>query len=88
MCITVLSEDGTTALTTTAFSEDGQWFAYALSDAGSDWVRIKVRNVQTGEDLPETLVKAKFTSIAWTHDNKGFFYAVRLARDLARRSCH
>ncbi|KAI1302317.1 Prolyl endopeptidase [Halotydeus destructor] len=69
-----LSSDGTTALSTTSFSEDGKWFAYALSDAGSDWVRIKVKDTATGNDLSETLTKVKFTNISWTHDNLGFFY--------------
>ncbi|RWS08317.1 prolyl endopeptidase-like protein [Dinothrombium tinctorium] len=70
-----INVEGTTAITVTAFSEDGQWFAYGLSDAGSDWVRIKIRNVETGIDCEETLEKCKYTSISWTHDNKGFFYS-------------
>lgn len=28
------------------------------------------------EQLPDTLENAKFTSMAWTHDNKGLFYNV------------
>ena len=66
------------SLSITSFSEDGQWFAYGLSDSGSDWIRIKIRNVGTGKDCDETLTKIKFTSIAWTHDNEGFFYGVIL----------
>ena len=34
------------------------------------------------EQLPDTLENAKFTSMAWTHDNKGLFYKVRTTGNL------
>ena len=37
-----LSEDGTIALGSYEFSEDGEYFAYGLSEGGSDWNTIKV----------------------------------------------
>ena len=71
----VLSSDGTVALSQTAASDDAHYLAYALSTSGSDWQEIHVRDVTTGRDLPDTLKWVKFSNIAWTHDNRGFFYS-------------
>lgn len=70
------SDDGTVALSNTAFSEDGKTFAYGLSTSGSDWIEIKFLNVETGEHYKEVLKKVKYSSLTWMHDNKGFFYGV------------
>ena len=68
--------DGTTALSTSAFSEDGAYFAYALSHGGSDWVTIAVRDVATGADLPDDVIPhVKFSGITWLRDGSGFFYS-------------
>ncbi len=68
------SEDGTAALSNQALSEDGLLLAYGVSQSGSDWQEIKIRTVDTGEDYPEVLQWCRFTSIAWKHDNSGFYY--------------
>ena len=39
----LFSADGTIAMTMSEFSEDGELFAYGLSESGSDWNSIKVR---------------------------------------------
>lgn len=70
-----LSEDGTVALGGLAISEDGSRLAYGLSASGSDWVEWKVRDVGTGDDLPDHLKWVKFSGAAWTHDHQGFFYS-------------
>lgn len=69
-----LSEDGTVSMMTSSFSEDGSLWAYGLSKSGSDWFDVHFRTVETGKDFPETLTKVKFSSLTWTHDNKGVFY--------------
>uniref|UniRef100_A0A0B7BF62 Prolyl endopeptidase n=1 Tax=Arion vulgaris TaxID=1028688 RepID=A0A0B7BF62_9EUPU len=69
-----LSEDGTISLSGQAFTENGEIFAYGLSESGSDWITIKFKRAPSGEDLPDVLKQVKFSSMAWMHDHKGFFY--------------
>lgn len=70
-----LSKDGTVALSTVAVSRNGRYITYAVNRAGSDWQEFRVREIDTGKDLPEVIQWAKFTGASWTHDNKGFFYS-------------
>ena len=68
------SEDGTVALSSTVYSQDGKYVAYAIQESGSDWKTWKVRNVETGKDLSDKLEYLKFTTAAWVKDNSGFYY--------------
>ena len=68
------SEQGTTAVTATATTDDGRLLAYALSEAGSDWMTWQVREVATGRDLPDEVPWAKFSGAAWLPDGFGFLY--------------
>jgi prolyl oligopeptidase len=69
-----LSKDGTVALRETAPSDDGRLFAYALSEAGSDWQTWHVRDVTTGKDLPDRLDWSKAGGASWRRDDTGFYY--------------
>jgi prolyl oligopeptidase len=70
-----LSTDGTVALREMAMSPDGRLFAYALSDAGSDWQVWHIRDVASGRDLPDKLEWSKFGSASWRKDGSGFYYS-------------
>ena len=70
-----LSPDGSVALIRYAPSPDGRYLAYALSEGGSDWETLHVLDVSTGRALPDTVHWVKFSDIAWTNDDKGFFYS-------------
>ncbi|MGE3166949.1 MAG: prolyl oligopeptidase family protein [Planctomycetota bacterium] len=70
-----LSADGTVSVAGYAPSRDGRWFAYALSDGGSDWRTVKVLNVDTGEQTADEVRWVKFSGISWSSDNRGFYYS-------------
>jgi prolyl oligopeptidase len=70
-----LSADGTVALVNHSYSRDGTLLAYGLSHHGSDWQEIHVRHVGAVQDEAEVLRWCKFSRLAWTHDNAGFFYS-------------
>jgi len=70
-----LSDDGTVALAGWEVSDDGRLLAYGLAAAGSDWREWHVRDVASGQDLGDHLKWIKFSSVAWTPDNRGFFYS-------------
>ncbi len=70
-----LSEDGTVALKGAAVSPDGRYYAYGISDAGSDWTEWRVRDIETGRDLDDRLQWIKFSGASWSADSKGFYYA-------------
>lgn len=71
----ILSEDGTVAISGTVVSQNAKLIAYGLSTAGSDWQEWRVRDIETGQDLPDRLQWVKFSGISWTHDHQGFFYS-------------
>jgi len=70
-----LSESGTVALSGYVPSDDGKHLAYGIAAAGSDWNTWLVRDVATGKDLADKIEWVKFSSVSWTADGKGFFYA-------------
>lgn len=70
-----LSEDGTIALLNQSYNSDGSLLAYGLSQSGSDWQDVRIRDTVSGQDLPERIQWTKFTPIAWAKDSSGFFYA-------------
>lgn len=72
------SSDGTITWEDSCFSYDGKIMAYTISEYGSDWLKMKFRDVETGIDHPDLLKQIKFTSMEWTHDSEGLFYCVNM----------
>lgn len=69
-----LAEDGTIALDWFQPSENGKYVAYGTSAAGSEMSTLHVIETRTGTVLPDTIERTRAASIAWLHDNSGFYY--------------
>ncbi len=70
-----LSPDGSIALLSYEASPNGKYLCYGLSQGGADWEEFHVKDLATGKDFADTVHWVKFSGIAWTNDNKGFFYS-------------
>jgi prolyl oligopeptidase len=69
-----LAADGTTALDWWFPSRDGRLMAYGLSKNGSEQSTLYVRDVASGQDLPDVIERTRYASVAWLPDGKGFYY--------------
>ncbi len=69
------------ALGAYAVSDDGNLLAYSTDNTGFRQYNLRVKDLRTGELLPEHAEKV--TSLAWAADSKTFFYTVE---DAAKRA--
>jgi prolyl oligopeptidase len=76
------SERGTEQLVEWFPSPDGSLVAYLRASLGSEASTLYVRDLVTGSDLPETMPRCKFASLAWAPDGKSFLYTQLPPADL------
>ncbi|MGH3679475.1 MAG: prolyl oligopeptidase family serine peptidase, partial [Natronosporangium sp.] len=69
-----LGPDGTVSVSGVGVSPDGRWLSYGVNEAGSDWTTWRVRDVETGADAPDRLVRSKFCVAEWFPDSGSFLY--------------
>ncbi len=69
-----MSADGTVALDWWYASEDGKYVAYGTSASGSEVSTLRVIETASGRLLPDAIERTRAASLAWKHDNSGFFY--------------
>jgi oligopeptidase B len=60
----------------TAHSPDHKFLAYAVDDKGSELFTIRIRDLATGQDLPDAIPDTR-SAIVWARDSQTLFY-VRL----------
>ena len=69
-----LAEDATISIMGFEPSPSGRYLAYGLSEAGSDWQKWYVMDVDAGRRLEDELHWIRFTIPSWRDDESGFFY--------------
>ena len=67
------SADSTSQLAEFALSKDGKYFAYGISQGGSDWRDVHVMEIAGRKTLPDLLKWVKVSDIAW--QGNGFYYS-------------
>lgn len=72
-----LRADGTTSVGIQGFSPDGNLMLYSIRDGGRDEIEFRIRDLNAGEDLPDRLPTALYSSVAFTSDGTGFYYTHR-----------
>jgi len=68
------SRNGAVSFQSYNFSPDGSLLAYLISNGGSDWREIIVKDVHTGKSIGDTLRNVKFSGASW-RGNDGFYYS-------------
>ena len=56
-------------------SEDGRYLAYAIDDNGSERFEVRVKDLLSGEHLPD-VIPGMLSEIVWTSDSTGFLYGL------------
>jgi prolyl oligopeptidase len=69
-----LASDGTVALDWFQPSDNGRYVAFGVSAGGSEMSTLHIIETKTGTVLPDTIERTRAASIAWQHDNRGFYY--------------
>ena len=68
------SSDGTISMSGPGFTKDGSLMAYLISESGSDWNKIIIKDTESLKILGDTIVDVKFSGLSWK-GNDGFYYS-------------
>ena len=59
------------------FSPDGDLMMYSVRQGGADEIEVRIRDLETGEDLPDRLPNALYSGVEFDDDGTGFYYTHR-----------
>ncbi len=74
----------TTRYSIVTFDHDGNLMIYNERDGGMDELKIRVRDLDPGSDLPDSLPLSLYGSVSFSNDDEGFYY-VKRSREIGPR---
>ena len=83
-----LRDDATTSVSIIDFSPDGRLMIYAIRDGGRDEREYRVRDFESGEDLPDRLPTYLYGNVSFDPEGEGFYYSRRSRETGARIRYH
>ena len=72
---TKLSADQNTSVNMVDISDDGNLLVYEIREGGADEGSVHIRDLKTGQDLPDVLPSARYSGISLNPDSTGLYYA-------------
>ena len=81
-----LSKDNTISAGYSAFSSDGSLVAYYLRTGGEDEISLRIKDLRTMQELPDSLPRSSVEAISFGGDNRGYYYT--LLRPLVGRKIY
>lgn len=80
--------DGTTSVTIEAVSPTTERLLYSVRDGGGDEISVHIRDLRSGQDLPDSLPTALYASLAFDTNGDGIYYVHRSRIDGPRYRYH
>jgi prolyl oligopeptidase len=59
------------------FTSDARLMMYSVRQGGADEIAVRIRDLETGEDLPDHLPNALYSGVRFDDDDAGFYYTYR-----------
>ncbi len=83
-----LSSDATTRVELIAVDRQDRFLIYAVRDGGQDEHEMRIRDLATGQDLPDRFAPGLYSSVVPTSEGDGFYYSIRSRQTGARIRKH
>jgi prolyl oligopeptidase len=69
-------------------SPDGRLMMYSVRQGGADEIEVRIRDLATGQDLPDRLPDALYSGVEFDESGTGFYYTYRSRTDGPRIRHH